>query len=57
MVKDPAFNTEPTYSSKIDLYPDNLMPFVDKHMAYLCAHAALDPWHYISNLKLMTRIR
>ncbi len=49
--------TVPSYSPRTDLYADNLMPFIDKHLNYLRAHPNLDPRQYISNLELMTRIR
>ncbi len=51
------YNTGVSYSSNTQEYPDNKMPFVDKHMRYLNAHPNLDPMQYISNLRLMTRIR
>jgi len=57
MTKDTAYNTETSYSANTVQYPDNLIPFVDKHMHYLNTHPAIDPRHYISNLRLMTRIR
>lgn len=57
MASDTAFNTESTYSANAEVYPDNLIPFVDKHMNYLCAHPAVDPQYYVSNLRLMTRLK
>lgn len=57
MVVDTDFNTESSYSSNEVQYPDNLIPFVDKHMAYLRAHNGISPQHYLSNLRLMTRKR
>lgn len=56
MVKDAAFNTKPSYSTN-GIYANNLMPFVDKHMHYLNSHPAINPQHYISNLRLMVRIK
>ncbi len=56
MVQDESFNTESSYSANSTLYPDNIIPFVDKHMQYLRSHAT-DPQQYVSNLRLMTRIR
>lgn len=52
MMASPDFNTRSTYSptSVEDLL------FVDKHMKYLSQHPNLNPNHYISNLKLMTRV-
>jgi len=57
MTTDDAYNTKPSFSVKSELYPDNLIPFVDKHMDYLRSHPAMDPRQYLSNLRLMTRIR
>ena len=54
---DLTYNTKSTYSANVNLYPDNKMPFVAKHLAYLKAHSALDPEQYIANLRLMTKIR
>lgn len=56
MVANPAYCTEASYSSNIVLYPDHLIPFVDKHMSYLRDHPTTNPQHYLANLKLMTRI-
>lgn len=51
------YNTEATYSANSSLYPNNIIPFVDKHMAYLTSHPSVDPDLYMANLRLMTRIR
>lgn len=52
MVADPYFNTQSTYTTS----SGNCLSFVDKHMKYLSDHPKLNPRHYLSNLKLMTRI-
>ncbi len=57
MVADSTYNTKSSYSANSGLYPDNLMPFVDKHMNYLISHPAINIRHYISNLRLITRIK
>lgn len=57
MAEDGAYNTKSTYSADAIQYPDNLIPFVDKHMNYLKTHPSLDPQHYLANLRLMTKIR
>lgn len=57
MMADASFNTPSSYSSNIEQYPDNMIPFVDKHIKYLNAHPKLNPTHYIANLKLMSRKR
>lgn len=55
MMKDRSFNTKATYSpAAID---GETMLFVDKHMNYLSKHANLAPDQYLSNLRLMTRVR
>lgn len=57
MTADPLYNTESSYSANAVIYPDNTMSFVDKHMEYMRSHPAMSPKHYISNLRLMTRVR
>ncbi len=57
MALDNAFNTDPSFSANSELYPDKLIPFVNKHMEYLRTHPSVDPQHYLSNLRLMTRVR
>ncbi len=57
MTTDNSYNTESSYSTNNSQYPDNLIPFVDKHMNYLSAHPKLDAWMYLANLQLMTRVR
>ena len=32
MVDDNLYNTAPSYDSDVVLYPDNLIPFINKHM-------------------------
>lgn len=56
MVLDDAYCTDPTYSANVEMYPDNLVPFIDKHITYLSNHAGTNPRLYISNLRLITRI-
>jgi pyrroloquinoline quinone (PQQ) biosynthesis protein C len=55
--EDAGYTTATCYSSHTEQYPDNRMPFVDKHMTYLSNHPATDVQHYLSNLRLMTRVR
>jgi hypothetical protein len=57
LVSDTSFNTEDCYSADAIKYPDNVMPFIEKHKAYLNAHPALDAKMYIANLRLKTRRR
>ena len=57
MVADPVYNTGTSYSTNTEAYPDNQIPFVNKHMEYLRTHPAINPSHYIANLRLITRKR
>ncbi len=57
MANDSTFNTGSSYSANAERYPNNLIPFVDKHMNYLNTHPGIDPLHYLANLRLMTRIK
>lgn len=53
MMKNPEFNTKSMYSPSAG----GEVPFVDKHMEYLSQHTTLNVSHYLSNLRLMTRVR
>ena len=55
MVSDPEMITRPSFKANSMLWPDNKMPFVDAHLMYLKNHPALNPEHYLSNLRLMIR--
>ena len=57
METDALYNTSSSYSAKTEIYADNLIPFVDKHMNYLTSHPSLNPDIYLSNLRLMTRLK
>ena len=53
MTKDPCFNTKSMYSAaSVDD-----VTFVEKHMKYLADHPKLNPQQYLSNVRLMTRIK
>lgn len=54
---DDQYNTVSSYSANTLLYPDSLMPFLDKHMSYLMSHPAVEATKYVANIKLLTRIR
>ena len=56
MFHSKQYHTPSTYCVNTELYPDNLMPFVDRHMEYIRAHPTTNPTHYLSNLRLMTRV-
>lgn len=57
MMTDVNYHTDSSYSANTALHSDNLVSFVDKHMSYLRDHPSTDPRQYLSNLRLMTRIR
>jgi len=57
MVGSSVYNTEPSYSANTVVYPNNLIPFVDKHLSYLNSQPSVDIEHYLANVRLMTRIR
>jgi hypothetical protein len=53
MEKSPEYKTESSYSPS----SEERLSFVDKHVKYLSTHQSLDYRHYLSNLKLMTKIK
>ncbi len=57
MAIDVKYNTGASYSTNSDLYPDNLIPFVNKHVDYIRKYPSMDPYQYLANLRLMTRVR
>jgi hypothetical protein len=57
MTLDVAFNTEDSYTADVMRYPDNKMPFLDKHRNYIAAHPDVNPLDYVANLRLKTRLR
>jgi len=57
MVLNTDMKTLSTYSTDAETYPDNLIPFVQKHIAYLQSHPKVDPDQYLANLRLMIKVR
>lgn len=57
LAEDPNYNTAAGYSTNSVDYPDGKIPFADKHMKYLRTNSAINPYHYVANLRIMTRIR
>lgn len=57
MAKDRHYNTKSTYSANTEVYPNNRIPFTDKHMRFLNTNPNISPYQYLSNLRLMTRIK
>jgi hypothetical protein len=47
--------TESVKRYNIDKWPDSQTTFIDFHMNYLRTHPTLDPYQYISNLKLILK--
>lgn len=57
MLSDKSFRTLPGYSINTTLYPDHSVPFINDHLNYLTRHPKVDPADYLSNLRLMLKIR
>lgn len=57
MEDDPALITKSTFRVDSSVYPDNQMPFVDFHVAYLKQNQNINPDHYLSNLRIRIRRR
>lgn len=56
MENDPSLHgVKSTYNADTEIYPDNQMPFRDKHYNYLLKHPDVNPDQYLSNLRLMLR--
>lgn len=53
---DPTMITKDSYSPTGE-WPNNRIPFVDHHLAYLRSHKTIDPINYLSNLELMIKKR
>jgi hypothetical protein len=57
MLSNQSYTTESTYIANSERYPDNQIPFVEKHMHYIATHPSVDPNHYLANLRLITKVR
>jgi hypothetical protein len=57
MALSSEYNTTSSYSPNTKEFPDNIAPFVGRHLDYLKNHPTINPQQYISNLKLMTKVR
>ena len=53
MAKSKNYNTNTMYST----YDPNGMSFIDKHMKYMSQYPTLNYNQYVSNLKVMTKIK
>jgi len=54
MESDKGYKTIATYSPSSE---DGVLLFIDKHMNYLSSHAGVNATQYVSNLRLITKIR
>ena len=54
MVDDENYNTTSTFSPSAE---NGSLLFIDKHMNYLCGHLDVNANQYISNLRLITKVR
>ena len=54
--RDPSFVTKPAFTTNKD-WPDNKMPFVQYHVHYLRTHKLVTHEGYLSNLRLMLKVR
>lgn len=52
---NPLYLTEPTYRGNVEKWPDHQISFVDFHLDYIRSQPALDPRHYLANLRLKLR--
>ncbi len=57
MVADNLYKTDSSYSANSEIYANNQISFVAKHMKYLSEHQNVNTRHYISNLRLMTKLK
>lgn len=57
MLSDQSLLTEPGYIEDRDHYPDHQGPFIEKHMSYLKNHPKVNPKDYLSNLRIMIKVR
>jgi len=53
MEADPLFNTRSLFTPM----QNQALSFVDRHMKYLSEHPKLNPSQYLTNLRLMTRLK
>lgn len=53
MEENPNYRTESSYSPT----SEERISFVDKHVRYLSTHQKIDYRQYLSNLKLMTKVK
>lgn len=54
MLEDENYNTVSSFSPSAE---DGKLLFIDKHMSYLCSHLGVNASQYLSNLRLITKVR
>lgn len=54
MLEDDNYNTVSSFSPSAE---DGKLLFIDKHMNYLCTHLSVNANQYLSNLRLITKVR
>jgi hypothetical protein len=54
MMNDKGYKTVSTYSPSSE---NGDLSFIDKHMNYLSSHTGVNASQYVSNLRLITKIR
>lgn len=54
MIEDDSYNTGSSFSPSAK---DGTLLFIDKHMNYLCTHLSVNSAQYLSNLRLITKVR
>lgn len=54
MIEDENYKTVSSFSPSAE---DGTLLFIDKHMNYLCTHLGVNANQYLSNLRLITKVR
>lgn len=57
MEKNSDYTTDSRYVGNAEKYPDHQITFAQWHMQYLKKFPAINPRHYIANLRLMTKTK
>jgi hypothetical protein len=57
MENDSSLITKPAFTTDKSTWPDSRIPFVEYHVKYLQTHKLTTPEGYLSNLRLMLRVR
>lgn len=57
MERDISYHTNAGYSANAAAFPTHEVPFVQKHLMYLNDHQNVNADGYLSNLRLMLKVR